>query len=210
MAVTQDDVVRAAVELLDEGGLPALTLRAVAARLGVRAPTLYWHVRNKRHLLDLVCDHVVGDYLPPGTETPREGQPVWEWLAERCRAQRVALLSHRDAAQVVAGNRPTEAALPTIERTLGVLVGAGLRPGEAVRVLSAIGSFLIGDALETESNRQRPPDPPGGGWAADLPLTAAAGADMGNDDDRFEEGLCLLLDGLRVRLESRAMAEKRR
>ena len=205
MAVTQDDVVRAAVELLDESGLAGLTLRGVAARLGVSAPTLYWHVRDKRHLLDLVADRVIAaDDQAPGSAEPAHGQPVWEWLGQRSRAQRAALLAHRDSAQVVAGNRPTEAALPTIERMLVVLVAAGLQPGEAVRILTAVGSYILGDALETQSNIARPPPrTTAAGWDEHYPTVAAAGRTMGDDDDRFEEGLCLILDGLQMRLQVR-------
>lgn len=205
MAVSQADVVSAAVALLDESGLASLTLRAVAGRLGVTAPTLYWHVRDKRHLLDLVADHLVADSFPPPNPEPADEQPVWAWLGQRARAQRAALLAHRDSAQVVAGNRPTEVLLPTIERTLTVLVTAGLEPGEAVRILTALGSFVIGDALETQSNIQRPPPQPATtpDWSAHYPMVAAAGRTMGDDDDRFEEGLSLILDGLRIRLESR-------
>lgn len=205
MPVTRADVVRVAVELLDERGLRAVTLRGVATRLGVTAPTLYWHVRDKRHLLDLVAEQIAVGYLPLQSGEPAPGQPVWEWLAERARAQRSALLAHRDSAQLVAGNRPTAAALPTIERILAVLVAAGLGPGEALRMLTALGSFVIGDALETQSSAARPPDAQDArsDWAKDYPTIAAAGLAMGDDDDRFEAGLALLMDGLQARLGGR-------
>ncbi len=204
MPTTRDDVVRAAVAVIDEHGLAGLTLRGVAARLGVSAPTLYWHVRDKRHLLDLVAERWLADYLPEGGDVPAPGQPVWEWLAESSRRQRAALLSHRDSVQVVAGNRPTEESLPVIEQTIRVLVDAGLEPGEAVRVLTAVGSFILGDALETQAGAEQPvPDTASGGWADRFPLVAAAGTTMGGDEERFEEGLALLMDGLRARLERR-------
>src|SRR3954451_20623568 len=153
--ISRNDVVRAAIEVLDDEGLAGLTLRGVAARLGVSAPTLYWHVKDKRHLLDLVADQVLADQ-PESSRGPRPGESVWEWLAESTRLRRALLLAHRDSVQVVAGNRPTEEALPGIERTLRVLVDAGLEPGEAVRVLTALGSFLLGDALETQAVKERP------------------------------------------------------
>src|SRR3954451_120862 len=160
MPLTQEEIVDEAVKLIDETGLTGLTLRTLAARLGVRAPTLYWHVKDKRHLLDLVAEHVVTRYRPPGAQLPEPGEPVWVWLAARARDQRAALLAHRDSALVVAGNRPTAEALPSIERTLGALVDAGCAPGEALRVLLALGSFVIGDALETQSSRERPGEEP--------------------------------------------------
>lgn len=208
MPTTRDDVVRAALEVLDDEGLPGLTLRAVAARLGVSAPTLYWHVRDKRHLLDLVAEQVLAE-LPDASRAPRPGESVWEWLADSARLRRALLLAHRDSVQVVAGNRPTDEALPTIERTLQVLVGAGLEPGEAVRVLTALGSYILGEALETQAALERAPEER---IAAELggryPLLAAAEATLGGEEERFEEGLRLITDGLRARLEARAAADR--
>ncbi|MGY1618831.1 TetR/AcrR family transcriptional regulator C-terminal domain-containing protein [Geodermatophilus sp. SYSU D00691] len=203
MPLSRKDVVRAAVEVLDDEGLPGLTLRAVAARLGVSAPTLYWHVKDKRHLLDLVAEQVLAE-VPDSARAPREGESVWEWLAESIRLRRALLLAHRDSVQVVAGNRPTDEALPGIESTLRVLVAAGLEPGEAVRVLTALGSYLLGDALETQAAQDRPAEDFPTGDHTRFPLICAAARTVGDDDERFEEGLALMLDGLRVRLERRA------
>jgi TetR/AcrR family tetracycline transcriptional repressor len=194
--------VRTAVELIDAEGLDALTLRGLATRLGISAPTLYWHVRDKRHLLDLVAEHLAGEFLPPDREVPRPGETVDAWLGRVARAQRRALLAHRDSARVVAGNRPTLEALPQIERSLAALVAAGLAPGEALRTLTALGSFVVGDVLETQLGADR--EPPEGMRDALLtgayPVMLRAGREMGGDEDRFEYGLGLLLAGLRERL----------
>jgi TetR/AcrR family tetracycline transcriptional repressor len=200
--LTRDDVVRAAVQVLDDEGLPGLTLRAVATRLGVSAPTLYWHVKDKRHLLDLVAEQVLAD-PPEASRPPRPDEPVWEWLADSARLRRAMLLAHRDSVQVVAGNRPTESGMQQIERTLGVLVVAGLEPGEAVRVLTSLGSFILGDALETQAARERPLEELPDGVERHPTLRAATHT-IGGEDERFEEGLTLLMDGLRARLELRA------
>ena len=45
-------IVQAALGVLDEAGFDGLTVRAVAGRLGVQAPALYWHVRDKQELID--------------------------------------------------------------------------------------------------------------------------------------------------------------
>lgn len=47
-------MVREGLALTDEQGLEVLSLRTLAARLGVQAPTLNWHVKNKSELLDAV------------------------------------------------------------------------------------------------------------------------------------------------------------
>ncbi len=209
VALTQSEIVRTAVRMVDEVGLDRMSLRALATRLGISAPTLYWHVRDKRHLLDLVAEQVMADLVPSQRRVPRPGEPLEAWLTEWAHQQRAAMLAHRDSARVVAGNRPTEGALDGIEQTLGVLVDAGLEPGEAVRVLTAIGSFVIGDTLETQASAERSPDGDkarSASWMDRYPLLARAAQSLGADDDRFAEGLALLMDGLRARIEQRQPA----
>jgi TetR/AcrR family tetracycline transcriptional repressor len=212
VALSRDEIVDAAVAMVDEQGLAGLSLRALAGRLGVSAPTLYWHVRDKRHLLDLVGERVLADFVPGERSEPRPGEEVADWLADVARQQRAAMRAHRDSPLVVAGNRPTAEALPGIERTLRVLVAEGLEPGEAVRVLTALGSFVVGEVLEEQAAAERSEpagtdpagtDPRPADWAERWPCTAAATATVGGDDERFEEGLALMLDGLRARLAAR-------
>ena len=208
MALTQEQVVRTAVELLAEAGLEALTLRRLATRLGVSAPTLYWHVRNKRQLLDLMAEALVAQ---AGRSTsPAHGQPWWDWLAEQARRQWRVLTSHRDAALVVAGNRPTEAHLPEIEQIVASLVVAGFPPTEALRTILSIGNYVVGCAVEHQAEAARPPDPERDARllarlreAGDLPSLRAAVAGLddpgpGADDAAFEHGLALLIAGLRA------------
>jgi TetR/AcrR family tetracycline transcriptional repressor len=124
------------------------------------------------------------------------------------------MLDHPDGALVVAGNRPTADLLPDIERQLSVLVAVGFPPGEALRALWAIGAYVGGDAIETQAEAARPAgiqvveeaalaDVRSGRY----PLVLAAVQEAGTSaQDRFEEGLDLLIDGLRARLARRGDA----
>src|SRR5256885_5570673 len=120
-----DSVVRAALEVLDQTGLDGLSIRAIAERLGVRGPALYWHFRNKQALLDEMAEAMLAEHADE-LGPPREGQSWWDWLADTARWQRRALLSHRDGPRVFAGTTlPSE---PPFLLVLG-LVGGGLSPG---------------------------------------------------------------------------------
>jgi TetR/AcrR family transcriptional regulator, tetracycline repressor protein len=219
VAVTRDQVVETAILVLDEAGLAGLTLRQVAARLGVQAPALYWHVRNKRELLDLMAEAIVARSVPADRHQPAPGQPWWEWLTERTRAICQSLRAHPDSAQVIAGNRPTWKTLPQIEHLLGILVEAGFPPVEAMQALFALGNLITGCVLEEQASASRPADPEREevmraellGGSNRFPVLAAAARAMGPDDTgTFEYGLRLMIAGLRGRhAELRAAAPDR-
>jgi TetR/AcrR family tetracycline transcriptional repressor len=206
VALTQERVVKRAVDLLAEAGLEALTLRRLATELGVSAPTLYWHVRNKRQLLDLMAEALVA--RAGRATSPAHGQPWWDWLAEQARLQWRVLTSHRDAALVVAGNRPTEASLPDLEEIVASLVVVGFPPAEALRTILSIGNYVIGCAVEFQAEAARTADPERDTrlleQAAALPnlRAAIAGVDRPGPaagDAGFEYGLGLLIEGARAR-----------
>jgi len=215
MPVTRERIVAVALELLDEGGLDGLTLRRLAERLGIRAPTLYWHVRDKRELLDLLAGAILEEALAAWRE-PQPGQPWWDWLTARARVMRAALLAHRDSALVVSGNRPTSSSLPGIERQLRALADAGFTPADGLLALLTLNAYVLGDVLDIQAEDGRPApaasdaDPPGAAAGAGappgagaFPLLRAATGSLSSPDERFEYGLEVLIDGLRARLAER-------
>ncbi|MEY2242594.1 TetR/AcrR family transcriptional regulator [Streptomyces sp. SAS_267] len=69
-------VLTAAVALLDEAGEPALTLRALATRLGTGVGSIYWYVSGKDDLLDRAIDHVLGGVLTAVEGQTGSGDPI--------------------------------------------------------------------------------------------------------------------------------------
>ncbi|MYT23139.1 TetR family transcriptional regulator, partial [Streptomyces sp. SID7760] len=63
--LSRDRVLRAAVDLADEGGVAAVTIRAVAERLGVKPMSLYHHVPHKEAILDGIVDAVFAEIELP-------------------------------------------------------------------------------------------------------------------------------------------------
>jgi TetR/AcrR family tetracycline transcriptional repressor len=210
--VTREAIVDAALALLADGGLDSVSFRRIAARLGVSGPTLYWHVQNKRELMDLMAEELVRRAGRVSAE-PAHGQPWWEWLRAHGHHMFRALIATRDAPRVLAGNRPSRDSFPEIERTLGVLVNAGLTPGQAQMTLFTLGAYVIGSATEwqaeAERNSAQPlPDPDDAELnarraevLAEQPLLLAAMNDLRRrpHEATFEHGLDLLVLGLRAR-----------
>src|ERR1700712_2518028 len=94
---SRDDVANAALRILDEYGLPDLTMRRLAAALDVQPSALYWHFPNKQTLLAELADRIC-------SRGP-SAAPAGDWMlvttAEATRL-RDALLAYRDGAEVVA------------------------------------------------------------------------------------------------------------
>jgi len=210
MALTRDAVVDAAVDLLAEVGLEGLSLRRLARELGVSAPTLYWHVADKRTLLDHVAARLLADQWQVVPLAP--GQDWGDWLRERAVRQYRSLVAHRDAARIVAGNRPTEAALPAVEAVLGTLIEAGFSPADAFSTIQAVGNLVIGSAIEYHAESERDPSEDARGapdratyphLAALVPVLAERTGTAADHEALFRHGLDLMIAGLRAGTEER-------
>jgi len=148
---SQADVVRAALEILDEHGMAAVSMRTIAQRLGVRMNTVLWHAKSKARLLELMADAIVG-------AAPLDGLPEqWrERAAELARRYRHALLAHRDGAAVVAGTYAAEpATLDFAELLVAALLEGGLPEREAAWTCWSLVYFVLGLTSEEQALRGR-------------------------------------------------------
>ncbi|MEW9549433.1 TetR/AcrR family transcriptional regulator C-terminal domain-containing protein [Nonomuraea sp. NPDC050783] len=211
MALARETIVAAALRLLDEAGLDGVTLRKLAAELGVRAPALYWHFASKQELLDAMAAAMTARHLSrPELAEPGEWRA---WLAGHARADRAMLNAYRDGARLVAGTRPSPEVLAAVERTVATLERVGFTVGDAFRGLSVLGGYVAGFVLEEQADRARRGGdealPDMEAFAAAHPRVMAALRQSGDPqgEQAFEDGLQLVLDGLELRLRSYATRE---
>ncbi|MFD8755236.1 TetR/AcrR family transcriptional regulator [Kitasatospora sp. NPDC059577] len=146
-ALTRDALARAALRVLERDGLAGLSMRKVATEVGVKAASLYWHVRNKEELLDLLNDAIMASAEPP----PREG----DWrvqLRGYCWRYRSLLHDNRDAAKVVAGRlAPGPHLFGLLEDQLDRLREAGFSDAHAALTTYLLSSFVQGFVLQEQS-----------------------------------------------------------
>ena len=103
----REDVLAAALDLLDAEGLDALTMQKLAASLHVQTGALYWHFDSKRAVVDAMAERLAAGVGGPGAT----GDGTWnEQLTQLGMGLRKALLAHRDGARVI---RETARAAPT-------------------------------------------------------------------------------------------------
>ncbi|WP_433372312.1 TetR/AcrR family transcriptional regulator C-terminal domain-containing protein [Actinoplanes sp. CA-142083] len=203
MKLTPDAIARAALKALNEVGLDGLTMRVLAKELGVQAPTLYWHVKNKQELLDAMADLLAAE-AAEGLEAPRRDETWQEWLIAMAVRNRHTLLRYRDGARVAAGAYSAHpAVLRTIELILRTLQDAGFEPATAARAFPVILHYTIGFTIEEQARAGTAYErnPYAGGLRVDAeryPLTAGVAGDLYDEDTdaNFEYGLRIVLSGM--------------
>ncbi|GIE83757.1 TetR/AcrR family transcriptional regulator [Actinoplanes regularis] len=145
--LSREQIVRAALELLDAEGPAGLSMRRLGTKLGSGTTSVYWYVANKEELLELAVDEVLGEvYVPePGDTDWRVGASI---LANGMRA---ALLRHPWVLGQL-GGRPTLGpnAMRMGDRTVALLAAAGFTGLEISYAGSLLHSHAIGSAT-TES-----------------------------------------------------------
>ena len=204
--LTRAVIVSAALDLLDEGGMDGLTVRALAARLGVQAPALYWHVASKQALLDEMATAIWREIGETVAELPA-GMPWRDLMTAYAGTVREGLLRHRDGARAFSGTTLTDPEV--VRRQEGSyerLVSQGFSLPDAARALLLLHDFTIGfcieeqavgQALEAGNDAYRPGRRAEAVGADLAPLAVAAGDIIfGDRDIRFGELLSLLLDGV--------------
>jgi AcrR family transcriptional regulator len=210
----RDEVVRMGIAIADAEGLGALSMRRIAAELGVSTMALYRYVGGKDALVLQMVDTAMGEF--PLTEVP-EG---WrDGVAAVARSQWAAYRRHLWLASAVSLGRPQllPNLLPHTDAVLRALGGVG--KSDALYAAISVFAFVRGVALamEAEMNAEQDTGLTADEWAErqgdQLAALVAAGDltgfralladdfDFDYDLDRlFEFGLGLVLDGLAVRL----------
>lgn len=203
--LTRARIVRAALRLVDEHGLTALTMRALATELEVSPMALYNHVADKEELLDLMLDLMLGEV----DCTDTGGDWLTELRALVCRFHQ-ALSAHHHLAQVYSSQvRIGPHGLRIIERAIGLLLQAGFSRSDAASAFLTLYTYTVGRHQmgriapfpgrsaqdENEYYLALPPE--------QIPSIRTVGRHLGgvHRPGVFEFGLDTLLAGLQRRLE---------
>jgi AcrR family transcriptional regulator len=204
-------LVQAAIALLDAEGLDGLTTRRLAARLGVQSPALYWYVRDKDELLDLVAEAICAPALEPSAALSSDAGLGWrERLEAGMRVYRSVLRSHRDAPRLLAERPPVG---PTRRRLADATVGFVLEAGFPEADAAVISLFLSDYVISIVSEEMRVEARASEGRQGEFEESLAAGTEQYpnlvriaphlatvSTDGLFEVGLGVLLDGVERRL----------
>jgi AcrR family transcriptional regulator len=146
-ALPMDRILTAALELLDEQGAEALSMRSLAQRLGSGTATLYRHFSNRSELVSMVIDHILGEVdldadavavLPWQQSCISFGQHMFD-----------ALSRHGNVASLLVEYTPIGPnALANRERWLAVFLDNGFPPVVAAHAYATLARYVLGFAIQ--------------------------------------------------------------
>ena len=217
--LTQDQIVRTAVALLDAEGLEGLNMRALGQRLGSAATAVYWHVKNKDNLVLLAADQVWRELVLPDVEAVG-----WRDAATAMATDLFGMfIRHPWLVQALAGYVVYgEGKARHDDHSFAVYEAAGFTGTAADQAAAAVFTYVLGNAAGIAATASLTRRLTRGGAAAEEQLHAAMtnaqriamdyprlrarlGTPAATDyaaasDQAFEFGLQALLDGLAQQL----------
>ena len=195
----------AAIEIADEGGITALTIRSLAQAIGVKPMSVYHHVANKEEILDGIVDLVFAEM-----ELPTIGGDWRTEIHRRAASARRVLRVHPWALPLLESRTsPGPATLRHHDAVLGTLRAGGFSVELTAHAYALLDAFVYGFALQEASLPFEGPDSVAAVAAPMMEAFASgeyphlvelatevalkAGYDFGNE---FDFGLSVVLDGL--------------
>jgi AcrR family transcriptional regulator len=198
-------------------------MRRVAEELDTGVASLYWHVRNKDEVIELVVDRVLSDIIVPEPDPSRWQEQAVEWMVQA----RAVLLRHPGVGGLTLGRIPVgPTTVRWIEWFLALLRGAGVPGPIAAYAGDLAGLYLGAHALEDAIGPQSPTGEPLSGeeiarmirgYFASLPADRFPNIHeslddlfAGDADTRFRLGLEIIVRGLATYIEDPAAANRSR
>ena len=169
-----DRIVSTALELVDEQGIGAASMRAVSARLGVRSMSLYRYVQDRDELFDAVVERIVNELADDPEVQPYPVDGWRRYLTGMGHGVRRYALAHPHAFPLVATRPPSAPwvnpplrSLRWVEAMLTGLAKEGFSDEQVLFAYRTFNGFLLGHLLlETSAMTLRDPKPGDGSFAA--------------------------------------------
>ena len=146
--LTRERLVGAALELIGEEGLEGLSMRALADRLEVKAASLYWHVRDRRELLELLAESILDTVAPP-----RRGSAWRQAVLDAAAALGKRVGAQKDANRILLEVPDSLAGSPIYSELKRQLESAGLQPAEA----SEVALMVMVNVIASPAPAKEPP-----------------------------------------------------
>jgi AcrR family transcriptional regulator len=148
--LTREKISAAALSIADAEGFEVVSMRRIAARLGVSTMSLYYYVRTKADLVALMDDALMGEILVPEGQLPRGWREAISAIARRTRD---VFARHPWALLSMQGAPPGPNAMRHFEQSLEAIEEAPMSLEGKLAVLQLVDDFVFGHSLRTAEAR---------------------------------------------------------
>lgn len=140
--ISKRQTLEVALQICDNEGLEALSIRRLGRELNVQGISLYHHFKNKEEILIGVCELALAD-----VRTPKSTDLHWrEWVLHNALAYRKALLTHPNLIPILMKRHPLRIGLSEHNATAGLLAVQGVPPKAVMPILETIEELALGNA----------------------------------------------------------------
>ncbi|MDR1251633.1 MAG: TetR family transcriptional regulator [Treponema sp.] len=189
MEISPETIVGAAIDILNRDGLEKLSMRSLAAVLGVKAPALYWHIKNKQELIDQIAEKISAEML-----TSCGLGDAKKFLLEFAHVYRQKLLAVRDSVAVFISSYPsTSARCESIKNVMISLLHIGIKEKHCLIAAGMYNNYVlsfVADEIIYKAN----PD----GMPAFITTILGTGYEKMSFDEQFDCGLNVLFAGFKT------------
>jgi AcrR family transcriptional regulator len=233
---SRDDIAEAAIAVADAEGIGAVSMRRVAAELGLGTMSLYHYVRSKDELLDLMSDGIMGGQLVDDAELGHGWRAGLTAIAHATRRNFERHPWMAEAMRPRPSTVPGPNAMRHVDQSLAAVADTGADVQMQMELIAAVDDYVIGFVVRSQRFAEEEEQAADEDWmqalfdhlrgrieSGDYPhlqraleANRTAGrsdedlARMAVDEQRFERGLERLLDGIEVELSRMRKPVKRR
>jgi TetR/AcrR family transcriptional regulator, tetracycline repressor protein len=174
--LSREQVALAALRILDDDGLEALSVERIARELGVRGPSIYHYFAGRSEILTEVARIVLGNL-----ELRRDVDDWQDWMVGICLTFYRRVIEHPRSAVILVEHLPDIASIPAFGFATALLTRAGVDPTLQVIIIEGTEKLSWG-------------------WALTRAMEAMAGIDARpHDEQLLEEALRAFMDGVHLR-----------
>jgi AcrR family transcriptional regulator len=187
--ISLEAVVSAAIGLLNREGIQKLTMRALAGELGIKAASLYWHIKDKQQLYEQIAEHISKGIQPScGLGDPKA------YLMEGARLYRQKMREVRDSPEVFMIASPvTPCRLELIKNMLISLLHLGIKEKYCMIAGHMFNNYIlcfVADEPRLQAGLQGVPNP--------FSPILGTGYEQLSADEQFALGLNALFAGFKI------------
>ncbi|MDR1148930.1 MAG: TetR family transcriptional regulator [Spirochaetaceae bacterium] len=188
MEITRDKIAEAAIVILNRDGIGGLSMRVLARELNIKASSLYWHIKSKRDLYDIVAEKISS-----GMKIACSMKDARGYLVQTAALYREKLLKVRDSVEIFTQSAPvTPERLEIIKNCIVCLLHLGVGEKDCVIASNMFNNYVL--AFVADEMR----------WASfantENPFSSILGVNLEimSGDEQFLRGLDVLFEGFKI------------